>query len=370
MTDAQLMDMTATGSSVVKTLSEGLKTAKAQTRVAYQQARNSPEANVAVDPSMKVTIDIDEVPTQLSVIDYLNSKPIGVKTADVTDSVRATMIKLGIASEDANKNLTAIPSTVGKMEDLRREISGIAKFDDNIGKRDEAILKDLIDLQTEQFYGGKYKTARALRTKQARKYQNREVVARLITNRRGMDDPKVAADQVFAKSILNSSPEEITFLKRVLLTSGADGKQAFKELQGATVRYIRDEATKGMGMDSNDNPLVSPAKLHQTIRALDSNGRLDLMLGKQNAAIVRDLNDTVRYVSTVPPGTLVNSSGTAGTLMAAIAEAGATGALTGLPVPIATGVRQIIKMRKEGRTKAQINDALNALPLATIQENK
>ena len=80
--------------------------------------------------------------------------------------------------------------------------------------------------------------------------------------------------------------------------------------------------------------------------------------------IVRDLNDTVRYVATVPPGTLVNSSGTAGTLLAAMAEAGATGALTGLPLPIASGIRQIIKMRQEGRTKAKINDALNALPIA------
>jgi hypothetical protein len=248
------------------------------------------------------------------------------------------------------------------MEDFRREISGIAKFDDPTGIRDETILKKLIDLQTEPVAGDLYKKARQLRTQQATKYENRAIVANLIKNRKGMDDPKVAADQVFRKSILNASPDEITFLKRVLMTSGDDGKQAFKELQGATVRHIRDEATKGMGMDSNDRPLVSAAKLHQTVRALDANGRLDLMLGKKNAAIVRDLNDTVRYVSTMPPGTLINSSGTAGTLMAAIAEAGATGALTGLPLPVASGLRQIGKMRQEGRTKAKINDALNALP--------
>ena len=176
---------------------------------------------------------------------------------------------------------------------------------------------------------------------------------------------QVAADQVFRKSILNSSPEEITFLKRVLLTSGKDGQQAFKELQGATVRHLRDEATKGMGMDSMDRPLVSPAKLHQTVQALDANGRLDVLLGKKNAQTVRDLNDVARYISTVPPGTLVNPSGTAGTIMAAIAEAGASGALTGLPVPVVSGIRQIIKMRQEGRTKAKINEALNALPPVT-----
>jgi len=363
MTDAQLSDLSSTGGAVVKTLTDGLANAKAKTRVAYQKARKSPEANVEIDPAAKVDFEIDGSPVQISVIDYLNSRPTGVRSADVADSIRAQMRLLDLASVDADGKLVARPGTVGRMEDFRREISGIAKFDDATGIRDETILKKLIDLQTEPVAGDLYKKARKLRTQQATKYENRAIVANLIKNRKGMDDPKVAADQVFRKSILNGSPEEITFLKRVLMTSGNDGKQAFKELQGATVRYIRDESTKGMGTDSSDRPLVSPAKLHQTIKALDANGRLEVVLGKQNAAIVRDLNDTVRYVSTVPPGTLVNSSGTAGTLLAAIAEAGATGALTGLPLPIASGVRQIIKMRQEGRTKAKINDALNALPL-------
>lgn len=363
MTDAQLVDLSATGGAVVKALTDGLASAKARTRTAYQEARKSPEANAAIDPATKVTFEIDNTPVQISVIDYLNSRPTGVRSADVADSIRAQMRLLDLASVDAEGKLVARPATVGRMEDFRREISGIAKFDDPTGIRDETILKKLIDLVTEPVAGDLYKKARTLRTQQATKYENRAIVANLIKNRKGMDDPKVAADQVFRKSILNASPEEITFLKRVLMTSGEDGKQAFKELQGATVRYIRDEATKGMGMDSQDRPLVSPAKLHQTVRALDANGRLDLMLGKKNAAIVRDLNDTVRYVSTVPPGTLINSSGTAGTLMAAIAEAGATGALTGLPLPVASGLRQIGKMRQEGRTKAKINDALNALPL-------
>jgi len=147
------------------------------------------------------------------------------------------------------------------------------------------------------------------------------------------------------------------------MTSGKDGKQAVKELEGATIRYLRDEATKGMGMDSQDRPLISAAKLHGAIRALDANGKLDIILGKKNAEIVRDLNDTVRYISTVPQGTLINTSGTTGTLLAAMGEAVVTGALTGIFVPSATAVRHIVKMRKEGATKAKINEALNALPL-------
>lgn len=251
------------------------------------------------------------------------------------------------------------PTTVGKMEDFRRELSGTAKWDDRVGIREETILKKLVDAQTDPVAGPLYKAARATREAQARKYENRAVVARLVQTVRGMEDPKVAADQVFQKSIMTSSPEEITFLKRVLNTSGKDGQQAWKELQGSLVRHIQDEATKGMGMDSADRPIISPAKLHQTVSALDKNGRLDIVLGKKNAEVVRDLNDVVRYVNTTPPGTLINNSGTAGVLMAAMAEAGTTGALTGLPVPVMSGLRMLAKQINNAKTRAKIQDALN-----------
>jgi len=365
MTDAKVIELTATGDSVVKALSKGLASAKNKTRVAYQNARNSPEANAPVNPGTKVTFDIDGAPTQISVLDYLNSKPVGIPSSAVTDSVRGIAKKIGIASEDANGNLVPIASTVKKMEDFRKEISGIARFDDNIGIRDETILKKLIDAQTDPVAGPLFKKARSLREQAARKFENRAIVARLVKNRKNMDDPMVAADKVLQRSIFSSSPEEITFLKRVLVTSGKDGQQAWKNLQGATMNYIKNEATKNVGSDSLGRPLVSTAQLHRVVRGLDSNGRLDVIFGNKNAQIIRDLNELVQDVNTVPPGTLVNTSGTTATLLAAITEAGATGAFTGLPLPIATGIRQLIKMKKERAIKAKIEEALNALP--TVQ---
>jgi hypothetical protein len=346
MTDAQLMDLSSTGGAVVKALTEGLTAAKNKTRAAYKAAEKAGELE------NNVTLN--------SVIGYINENIPEADLAPVLKAARQKAIAVGAAVQDENGNLIAQPITLRQAESLRQTFqrAGFEGADQFHG----GSLKRAFDVETEGMGGDLYKKARQTRLEQARKFENRAIVARLIKNRKGMEDPQVAADQVFRKSVLNSSPDEITFLKRVLLTSGNDGQQAWKELQGATVRHLRDEATKGMGMDSQDRPLISPAKLHQTVQALDANGRLDVMLGKKNAQIVRDIDDVVRYVTTVPPGTLVNTSGTAGTLMAAIAEAGATGALTGLPLPVATGLRQIVKMRKEGRTKAKINEALNALP--------
>ena len=346
MTDAQLMDLSSTGGAVVKSLTEGLTAAKNKTRAAYKAAEKAGELE------NNVTLN--------SVVDYINENIPEGDLAPILKAAQQKAIAIGAAVPDADGRLVAQPITLRQAESLRQTFqrAGFEGADQFHG----GSLKRAFDVETEGLGGDLYKKARQTRLEQARKFENRAIVARLIKNRKGMEDPQVAADQVFRKSILNSSPEEITFLKRVLLTSGNDGQQAFKELQGATVRHLRDEATKGMGMDSQDRPLISPAKLHQSVQALDANGRLDVILGKKNAQIVRDLDDVVRYVTTVPPGTLVNSSGTAGTLLAAMAEAGATGALTGLPLPVASGIRQIIKMRQEGRTKAKINEALNALP--------
>jgi hypothetical protein len=346
MTDAQLMDLSSTGGAVVKSLTEGLTAAKNRTRAAYKAAEKAGELE------NNVTLN--------SVVDYINENIPEGDLAPVLKAAQQKAIAIGAAVPDADGRLVAQPVTLRQAESLRQTFqrAGFEGADQFHG----GSLRRVFDVETEGMGGDLYKKARQTRIDQARKFENRAIVARLIKNRKGMEDPQVAADQVFRKSVLNSSPEEITFLKRVLVTSGKDGQQAWKELQGATVRHLRDETTKGMGMDSQDRPMISPAKLHQSVQALDANGRLDVLLGKKNAQTVRDLDDVVRYVTTVPPGTLVNSSGTAGTLLAAMAEAGATGALTGLPLPVASGLRQIIKMRQEGRTKARINEALNALP--------
>lgn len=348
-TGAETPDIVSTGNKVVDALSKGYKQAKNETRAAYKEAEKAGEMSA-------------NVPTQ-NVVNVLNESASAESTAPVLSAARKELIRLGGAAEDANGNLVPTEQGVslGNMEQLRSFINKSTGYE-GPNLKFSGDLKRAIDSTTETAGGDLYAKARALRAQQARKYENRAIVANLITNRRGMEDPKVAVDQVFQKSIMNGSPEEITFLKRVLNTSGEDGQQAWKELQGATLEHIRNEATKGVGTDSNGNPLISPARLNQIVSNLDKNNRLDLVLGKQNAQTVRDLNDVVKYVNTVPPGTLINNSGTVGTLLAAIGEAGATGALTGLPVPAITLLKTLSSQIKNAKMKHKIQDALNLKP--------
>lgn len=358
VTGAETPDLISSGNKAIDALSKGWKNAKTETNAAYSAFRNSEESKAPVDPAASVTIGEGESQFQGSLLDYLNSKPRGVPSSAVTDSVRQIAQRLGVAVEDEQGNLTALPTTSGSMEGLRREISGLANRAEAPQIRDETILKKIIDAQNDPVAGELLKKARMLRIQQGRKYENRSIVANLITNRRGMDDPKVAADQVLRKSILNASPDEVTFLKRVMLTSGEEGRQAWKDIQGALVKHIQDEATKGMGMDANDQPMVSGARLNAVIDQLDRNERLDIVLGKEVANRVRDLNDVLRYINTVPPGTLINNSGTPRALLSAIGESVALGSTTGIPLPVITTLKLLKDEVKNAKIKAKIKKAL------------
>ena len=348
----------ATGNVVIDALSKGWQGAKAKTSAAYTKADNSPEALNPVDFNIPRTLKYGEQETVTTLFDYLNSKPTGVPSSAIPDTAKQYAIKLGIAKQDADGNLIPLASNVKTLEQLRKEINASTDYD-IVNIRESKILKNLIDETTKDAAGPLYGEARALREAQARKYEGRAVVANLLTTVKGKDDPKVAASEAFNRAILNATPEEVTFLRRVLLTSGKDGQNAMKELQGATIKHLENMATSGMQTDSMGRSLVSPAKLNAVVTSLDKDGRLDIILGKQQAQTVRDLNEVVKYVQTVPPGTLINSSGTSMALMGAIAEAGATGALTGLPFPALSLVRAATQQVKNNKTKARINQALN-----------
>lgn len=353
---AQKGDIAVTGNKLIDALSSGYAGAKAKTKAAYDRAKA--EGELAAPTSIT------------SVADYLNQNAPEASVAPILKVAREKGISLGIFEQMDDGTLQAKPSTLADVELLRRSINksiGIDPTNKNFGRE----LKEVIDLSTEGLGGEAYKEARALRKQQAIKYEGRAIVANLLTKVRGRDDPKIEASEAFQKSILNSTPEEITFLKRVLFTSGKDGQQAFRELQGATIDYLRKEAVKSGRTDSQGRPVVDTGAVRKATEALDANGRLDIMLGKKGAQNIRDVNEVLSYINTVPPGTLINNSGTVATLMENLrnnfavggAEMALTGFFTGIPAPVLTslrvGINQIKTNRQNAKLKARINQALN-----------
>lgn len=359
-TGATLGDQPSVGRSVTRALLEGYAAAKARTKAAYSKAFQSAGAQELVDVSKTITTEDNGAQVSTTLFDYLNSRPKGLPSTGVFDAARSYARSLGLASVDDAGNLVPNQNiTVGQMEKFRQEVTSAVGADPT-DKRAIAIVKRLIDDTVGDAGGEAFARARATRRSQARKFENRAVVARLVEEVGGRTDMRVMSDEVYNAAIRNSSPEEIVFLRRVLNTTGKKGQQAWRELQGATIRDIYDNAIAAGQTDSQGRPIVSVAKMNAYLDSMNRSGQLEAIFGKQKAQRINDLNEVARYVTTVPPGTLINNSGTAGTILAAMAEAGAQGALTGVPLPVAVGLREIAKFIKNKRIKAAIERSLKA----------
>jgi hypothetical protein len=133
------------------------------------------------------------------------------------------------------------------------------------------------------------------------------------------------------------------------------GKQAWRELQGATLRHIQEQMTKGVTTDQQGNRIVSPAQLDRVISQLDKAGKLDFVFGKPGAEKLRVINDVAKDVLTSPPG-VVNTSNTA-SVLAGLMDVAISGT-AGVPAPIMSSFRLLTKSIKNTKLKARVKRAL------------
>lgn len=338
MTGGEAPDIASTGNAVINALSKGYEAAKNRVRVAYKAADNAGETA--------------ELVSYAPIVDFINGQTATTRTT-LAPILQSTLEKIRL-EDPTNSGQISIRA----MEDIRKTINKAAQP----GTPNEVYggsVKDIIDDVTEGVGGDLYKKARQLRIDQANKFEKRAIVSRFVSNIKNMDDRRVPADRVFQSAILNEAPENIQYLKTTLKELGDDGRQAWSELQAATLRHVQEQATKNVNLTSDNLPVVSVAQLNKVVNELDKNGRLDLIFNPKMAQQVRDLRDVMQYVNTVPPGTSINNSGTARTLLALLSESGATAWMTGgIPVPVLTGIKVIRDQVKDASIKRKINRSL------------
>jgi len=178
-------------------------------------------------------------------------------------------------------------------------------------------LKNLINQATEGAGGDLYKEARQKRVQYARQFENAAAVDKLLRNKPGTTDRAVAFEDVFEHSILKGSFDDTRNIAVLLKKGGEEGQQAWKELQGQTLEYIREQATKNIQRDAAGRPIPSAAAMNKVIRDLDSDGKLDYIFGKKGAEEIRELRDAMVDIYTTVPGA-VNTSNTASSLLRAL----------------------------------------------------
>jgi hypothetical protein len=359
-TGARAPSLIETGRAVVdEALTKAAAKAKNAYRVLYQQADKAGE--------MAAPVKLD------AVIEHLNQAAPEAATAPLLNTVRQLVQKLGIAVEDQNGQLVPTNSTPrafsGLMNDrpqtcvthktaetLRQAINRNTDYEPT-NVRQSTILKQLIDQATEGQGGDIYKQARAARQRYAQLFEDNAIVKDLLSTRRGTSDRTVALENVFNRTVLNGDRVSLGKLRRTLqVAGGEEGHQAWKELQGATINWIRDQATKGSAPDMMGNAPVSAAGLSSAIKTLEAGGKIDFIFGKKGATTLRDLNAIVKDIRTLPKEAWVNTSNTAA-VMAATVDAVLMGG--GAPAPVVSIARMGVKSLKDSRMRRRINDALD-----------
>lgn len=236
--------------------------------------------------------------------------------------------------------------TLKQMEDVRKLINKVAQPgtpDAAFGKE----LKDIIDNSTENAGGDIYKQARAARAKYAQDFENIDLVQKIFANKPGTVERYVALEKVTDLiSGANTPLDSVNHMLGLLDRAGPRGARAKRELQGAVMEKIRDQAYRGITRDESGGTVIQPAALNKIISDLDRTKKLDAIFDKKTAELLRTVNDVTKDIVTAPPGS-VNVSGTSSAIMNAI-DTVATFGTTGIPVPAA---RILAELRKAMATR-------------------
>ncbi len=334
-TGAAAPDLRGAGLSVDAALTAKARRMKSQYQAAYRAAEDAGELAQPV----KTT----------ELVKWVNENRSSAKLAPVISAVQDELIRLKGAALTKDGQLVAGRIPLNDLEKTRKMVIRLSKADETNGHFGTQANR-VIDAMTEGKGGEEYGKARSLFKKYADEFKGQGVVNKLMSTKPGTKDRAVAFEDVFKHSILNSSYDEALGLRRTLQKEGEQGHQAWRELQGQTVKHLRDLAFEGTARDVRGNPILSPAKLDKAIRELDKDGKLDMILTKSGAQQLRELNDLAKDVYTAPPGS-VNFSNTSSVILDALGK-----------VPVAGWLTSAIKFAqdelKNRKVKAQVREHL------------
>ncbi len=246
------------------------------------------------------------------------------------------------------------PVSINDLEAIRKAASNLG--DDSSNGHYMSEVKKVIDQMTEGVGGKEYKKARDLRIAYRNEFEDQAAINRLISTKPGTRDRAVAYEDVFNHSILKGSLDDVQNVAKTLKSAGAEGEQAWKELQGQTIQHLKDEITKNVATDIKGNRVVSAARLDRLVSEMDKDGKLDFIFGKKGGQQIRDVNDLAKDVFTAPPGS-VNTSNTASILIGLLDTA--VSGVSGVPLPIGSAINYGVRKVKSKALEKRVGQALN-----------
>ena len=98
-----------------------------------------------------------------------------------------------------------------------------------------------------------------------------------------------------------------------MLKRSADGRQAFRDIQGATLQWIEDKTFSNIARNERGEPVVSASQIRSAFDQIEKGGKLEVLFGPRGASKLKDFKEQVIELFTRPPRTM-NTSQTAGVI--------------------------------------------------------
>ena len=337
------------GEGVSQALINRAEVRRRDIRKAYEAARESGQ--------MQDPVTMDPLATAMTELERFQGVSPNIS------AIRKEAVRLGALAEDEAGALAPGRIVIDDAELLRQFVN---ESTDWMDKRQATFAKRVttaIDEATENQGGELYRAARKQRAQFANEFENAGLTAKLIGTKRGTNDRQIAIEDVFDKVIVSSKLDDMNQLRGTLLKSGKEGRQAWNDLKAAGIERIKNASLSPSQRDSAGNPLLSPHALAKVINQMDETGKLESLYGKTQAQQLRDLADIASVIYTAPPGA-INHSNTASALQVALDSVG-TFAVTGIPAPAATALKEAAKYIRDKKTKARINESLKGFSMET-----
>jgi len=316
------------GSIVDNALVKEFEAKKLKVDKAYEAAKNSGETKQVVD-----TTKLDE---------WLETNKGKAISVPEIKSIKADLIAL--------KKATNGQITINDLEELYKSAGQLGKPGDPSGlfmKQVKGVINDM----TEGAGGDLYRAARTQRKELAKDFENNIRVAKLLGTKGGYADRAIALDDVFSHVVLSGSKEEMQTVTKLLKKGGPQGQQAYAELQGQTIQYLKDRLTK------NASDELSFAKLKTAIDTLDREDKLAYMFGKQGRETLVDVRNVIQDALVKPEGA-VNYSNT-GSVVARLLDK-----MASVKFPLAKSASDVVKNReivKQVEESTKYNALVDAL---------
>jgi hypothetical protein len=250
--------------------------------------------------------------------------------------------------------------SINELEQIRQEQSSISKSGDKSAHyAGEAVA--VIDNILDQNGSAAYKNARQAWKAMKGEFDRQGRVAKLVSEKGYTTDRAVALEDTFDEVVLKGSAADIQKVKQSLTTGGdtktqGRGTQAWKDLQAATLDYLKEKAAGKRAIVGEKNQLQFNSTFRDAFNELDKDGKIDAIFSPQQAQMLRKINDAVGDVRTKPAGRVAGSD-TTPRLLAMLEK------VSKLPVigDVAAGsVKAVNKLREMGKESKDVAQAMRS----------